>query len=101
MPHARFADLLCPWADCGFQIWFIDFQLELTDRSLYEQGIVAWETGAGLMGCCPGCGRNVVFNARGKFRVDEANSPAGAVPLPDHWFERALLLDKDGKVISF
>jgi len=48
MPHARFLDLLCPWPGCNFQIWFVDFQLELSDRSLYDRGIIAWEMGPGL-----------------------------------------------------
>lgn len=98
MPHARFLDLLCPWPDCGFQIWFIDFRLELADRALYDQGVIAWQSGAGLVGNCPGCGRAVRFSMNGKACVE--HQPAGAVRLPDDWFRRAVLLDQHGNVIS-
>ncbi|MCI0685219.1 MAG: hypothetical protein L0Y71_24230 [Gemmataceae bacterium] len=77
MPHASFLELLCPWPGCGFQIWFIDFRLEFVDRALYDQGVAAWESGAGLIGRCPGCGRRVLFNLNGKFRVDGDGDPAG------------------------
>lgn len=101
MPHASFLELLCPWAGCGFQIWFIDFRLELADRALHDRGVVAWETGAGLIGLCPGCGHKVLFSLNGKSRVERDDDPEGAVRLSDDWFERAVLLDKDGNVISF
>jgi hypothetical protein len=100
MPHARFADLLCPWPGCAFQIWFIDFRLELADRALYDQGVTAWESGAGLIGKCPGCGRSVRFRMDGKACIDQHNEPPGALRLPDDWFRRAVLLDQDGNVID-
>ena len=100
MPHARFLDLLCSWPGCNFPIWFVDFQLELSDRSLYDRGIIAWEMGPGLIGCCPDCGQKVLFTMTGKLRIEEDAIPAGAVSLPDNWFERAVLLDQDGNVIG-
>jgi hypothetical protein len=100
MPHAQFPDLLCPWPGCKFQIWFVDFQLELADRSLYDRGIVAWETGAGLIGCCPGCRQSVLFKVAGKSRVEGTTAPASSVALPNDWFERAVLLDSEGNVID-
>jgi len=101
MPHVRFANLLCPWLGCAFQIWFIDFRLELADRAQYHQGITAWESGTGLIGKCPGCGRAVRFSMNGKECADEPNESATAVRLPDDWFYRCVLLDQHGNVISF
>ncbi len=101
MPHARFLELLCPWPGCGFQIWFIDFRLELVNQTLYEQGVKSWEDGPGLIGGCPGCGQGVLFTQTGKARVETAVDPPGAVRLPANWFEIALLLDQDGNVITF
>jgi hypothetical protein len=74
--------------------------LELADRALYDQGVIAWETGAGLIGNCPGCGRAVCFTTNGKACVGQ-DEPAGAVRLPDDCFRHAVLLDQDGNLISF
>src|SRR5687768_14441378 len=75
MPHASLLELLCPWPGCGFQIWFIDFRLELTDRTLHDQGVAAWESGAGLVGRCPGCGTRSYSVCTASFVLNRTTTP--------------------------
>lgn len=100
MPHARFDDLLCPWLGCGFQIWFIDFRLELQSPSVNRDGLMAWEQGPGLIGNCPSCGQRVLFGQRGKSCVQDELGHEGAYRLPADWSAHAILLDSNGNVIS-
>ena len=97
---AYFENLLGPWPGCSFRVWIIDFRLELQGLKLYQDGIVAWEQGPGLIGGCPGCGQKVLFSPGGKTCVKEDNEPAGALALAENWVTYAIILDEKGNVIS-
>ena len=95
MPHIVYlpAQLLCPWAGCGFRIELIDFQLEkANDAVLYARVMAAWgaQLDFGVVGRCPGCHRFVRFGMNDKQAV--ADPAATGLPvLPDDWHQTAYL----------
>lgn len=100
MPHAFF-NLPCPWPGCGFVAYLIDFRLEAIDLSLYARGVAAWNSGHALIGPCPVCGRLVGFSIHGLHQDVVSQRDAGSVVLPDDWFQHAVIVDKDGKQMTF
>ena len=96
MPHVTYLSPLCPWPGCGFEFGRIDFHLERIHQSLYKQGVLAWHNGQCLVGCCPGCSRDIAFGMKGMFQGAEA--PAGSVTLPRDWFAYAFIVDAQGNV---
>ena len=100
------------------------------DAEHREKWLDAWWQGSGLVGLCPGCKRHVLFGYEIKRALadpsthaeallpenwqetailapnrkecaDEPSESDAAMRLPDDWFNRAVLLDQDGNVISF
>jgi hypothetical protein len=96
MPHAVYLGLcvMCPWPGCDCRIQAIDFQLELSgDAAFYAQVMLSWgrQTGFGLVGKCPTCGRYVLYGVDAKLAVDDP-SAIGCPVLPDDWHQHAYVV---------
>jgi hypothetical protein len=86
----------CPWPGCGLRIAGIHFQLEnVEDEALRKQWLTAWWQGPGLVGCCPGCGRHVLFGLLSKQAVSDPSTMGPAV-LPDDWHQKAHIVVRPG-----
>ena len=94
IPHGVYQDpyVLCPWPGCGFRIAAVDFQIEKSgDPGLYQNVITAWWQGPGVVGCCPGCGRHVLYSMTEKKAVSDPVA-AGMMVLPDDWHQTAYIV---------
>jgi len=84
----------CPWPECGMRINAIQFHLE-SWPDLERQLLEAWWQGPGLIGCCPSCGRYVLFGLATKTAIS-APSKLPSAMLPDDWSDRAYIVSKPG-----
>lgn len=79
----------CPWPGCGLRILGIRFELELLgDATQVSRWMDAWWNGPGLIGRCPHCRQNVLFDVTSKQAVT-GPAPPGAGVLPEDWHEKA------------
>jgi hypothetical protein len=100
MPHAQLPNPLCPWG-CRFRADLIDFCLERIDSELYVRGMTAWQTGGGLIGPCPVCRREVIFQ-KGLMIAARADTAANdAVALPADWHAYAVFALEDGTILAY
>jgi hypothetical protein len=86
------ANIACPWAGCDIRIAGINFQLEkMGDSSAVSRWLAAWWKGPGLIGRCPGCHGNVLFEINGKRAVADPKGMENAL-LPEDWHQKAHLV---------
>jgi hypothetical protein len=86
----------CPWPDCDLRIAGIAFRLDrMGDHALYYRLLVAWWQGPGLVGRCPRCHRNILFDLSGKKTVTDLG-PYESALLPEDWDQKAHLVIRPG-----
>ena len=85
-PHVHYQDPLCPHANCGHTMEWIDFQLELFgDRDgIYVPLVKAWWEGTGFAGRCPLCKHWIRFTTL-KMEPLTDDQAAAYHQLPDNW----------------
>ena len=84
----------CPWPGCDARIAAIKFQLEkMGSNENLESLLMAWWSGAGLVGKCPGCSNPVLFFHAGKMAISGL-APTTSADLPDNWVQVAHIVNR-------